>query len=843
MTLWIEDAGVPAFAAEVPPLHPIVAVARSLGGSRWGIVAAVLIALALGAVLHAVLRGRDRRFRLAAAAIAAATSLVLPLPIALFLLGAVSTGVALHRLQSDPSRGRFALGLVIASAAIVGTGAPLLRWLALAALTGLVAAAVSKRGMHAGTWAGAAAVVAAIGLTTWWWLPALHVGGRTDLRARLTASGVTPLTFAERYALPGESAPKLPSRSFVHLDHIPAKIARTSGAERPEVVRRIGTPAASERGTLAVRVSDAPAWGLIAFGEPAWPGWRVYWNGERLPPVIVNGGTAGSFVPPGPGLLELRYRPDAFDMGLRYAGLAALLSLLTLAWPWYRRLPSFRPRESFSIVWRECARLAPRFSRASPLLLLGGVVLYGAFLTSHRVTSAGGADTSGYLNEARLWLRGELVVPVAPPSGLRLPPAMASRFVPLGFVPGSEEGTMVPTYPPGLPLHYAVAARIGGEGAFWLVTPIVSAVGILLMVLLARELGFGWWAAGAAAAILALFPTFVMFGVLPMSDSVATTWALAAMLFAFRGRRQWGWAAAAGAALGIGVLVRPTQVFLLPALLTVLGLRWRALTAFLSAGAPFAAAQMAIASQLWGSAVRTGYGSIEPLLAWGNVPVRFGHYVSWLARLLSPLVFPLGLWGIAVPAAERSVRIALALWFVPFFAFYCFYQPYELWWYTRFLSPAVPPLILLALFAARWLLARFPPAWARLLALALLGAVLATEVMQIRIRGPHRLASEERVYPEAIAMAAAHVPPGGLVLGMQLSGAYLFYRGETMLRYDFVSEEESSLVRARAAAEDQPVHALVMDWEIPELRARFPAPWAPVAEVRNVTLFELMPPR
>ena len=70
-----------------------------------------------------------------------------------------------------------------------------------------------------------------------------------------------------------------------------------------------------------------------------WPGWRLAWNGKRLPAVVVNGAFLGAFVPPGRGVVELRYRPRELDTGLAsVAGALLLLGLSYCVWRvWHDR--------------------------------------------------------------------------------------------------------------------------------------------------------------------------------------------------------------------------------------------------------------------------------------------------------------------------------------------------------------------------------------------------------------------------------------------------------------------------------------------------------------------------
>jgi hypothetical protein len=458
---------------------------------------------------------------------------------------------------------------------------------------------------------------------------------------------------------------------------------------------------------------------------------------------------------------------------------------------------------------RPALRTAQRFA---PWVVVALFVMYAAVLLTHRVVTAGGSDSSGYLNQARLWSEGRLIIPI--------PRTLEYAWMPLGFVHGPRPQTMVPSYPPGVPLFMAAMRFFGGDGAPFFLAPLAAIASVLLLYRLARDLGLTPGCAATGAALLALCPTFIFQGLQVMSDVVATCWSLAAMTCAFRGVKDTRFAFLAGACLGVGVLVRPTQLLLLPAVVVVLGFRnRRALAALVAGGAPFALVQMAISKHLFGNPFVTGYGSVLTDLRWSYFPTRFAHYSFWLAAVLSPVVFPAGLLGLGRREVPARVRAALGLWFAPFFLFYCFYGPYETWWYTRFLLPAIPALILATLLLLRRL-----PALPRALIVACIFALQLALARQLDIV---TIARGERIYLDAARL----VPPEAIVVSTQHSGSLYYYTGRLSLRYEHLRPGQLAMVRA-------PIYALVGNWELEELRAHTGLEWVPVTHVRDVMLLK-----
>ena len=490
-------------------------------------------------------------------------------------------------------------------------------------------------------------------------------------------------------------------------------------------------------------------------------------------------------------------------------------------------------------------RRAGRRARTAALIFAVSIAFlaYARFLLWHTSFVAGGSDSSGYLNTARLITSGRIVEPVAALKQLDLPDGFLRLFLPLGFVPGPRAGTMAPYYPPGLPLQFAFAGTVAGwnYGPF-VVSPLAALVSLLLVYLVGRELGLSRLFSAAGAAVLALCPVFLFQAEQAMSDIVATMWSLAAVLCALRCRRREAWAVGAGAAFGMAVLVRPADLLLLLPLLFALRPRLRSGLFFILGAAPFAAFFLGWNTAAFGGPFRTGYsGDVWNGLALANFSGRFRHYALWLLKLLSPLV-PAG-WLLV--SGDRRVaardRALLVSWFAVFFLFHCFMDVYETWWYTRYLLPAIPAMILASLLVVRDGLHLGKSDRGALLrraaAVLALAAVLFVEQAQIRKLGVLRFSEGEKVYSDACRWAESKLPPGSLLVSMQMSGAIRYYSSLTPVRWDCIEPEQASVLRGRARDRRRPVFALLFPFEVERLQQRLPGAWRKVGGVRDVTLW------
>jgi hypothetical protein len=185
-----------------------------------------------------------------------------------------------------------------------------------------------------------------------------------------------------------------------------------------------------------------------------------------------------------------------------------------------------------------------------PLVVATGLwvgIHYGSY-------AAGGSDSYGYLSQAPLWVRGDLHVKQPWVADMSWPGRDWS-FAPLGYRPSSPDGTLVPTYPPGLPMLMALfLAAFGANGPFYVV-PILGAFALMGTYLLGFELTRSRAVGVGAALLLLASPPFLAHLMLPMTDApMAAGWTLA-MYFALRDPRPMPMVA--GLMTAVMLLMRP----------------------------------------------------------------------------------------------------------------------------------------------------------------------------------------------------------------------------------------------------------------------------------------------
>jgi hypothetical protein len=405
--------------------------------------------------------------------------------------------------------------------------------------------------------------------------------------------------------------------------------------------------------------------------------------------------------------------------------------------------------------------------------------------------AAGGADSSGYLNQARLLAHGRTV------DERRLPdwPEGIETLAPLGFRPTPDRQHLAPIYPPGYPLLMAPAFLID-ERAAYLVVPLCGALAVWLTFALGKRLREA--PAGAMAALLlSVSPTFLYQLVQPMSDVPATTaWLLA--LYLAQSATVTG-AAGAGLAAGVGILIRPNLLpltFLVWCACVLTSERGRLRRAAVSAIAtiPGVLVLGLLQSARYGSPLASGYGSAGDLFGIGNVWPNLARYPRWMIETHTPLI----LLFLAVPVwliwrrhpfrpillLLWSFTVAVVLAYLP----YVYFQSWE-WSYTRFLLPALPMMWFLAAVPVLDLRQRTPSRIIDVVLTLVLLLVAGCCLWVANTRYAFELHGAERKYPLVGEYVRIHLPSNAVLVSMQHSGGLWFYTRQPIVRWDAVDPQ------------------------------------------------------
>jgi hypothetical protein len=503
---------------------------------------------------------------------------------------------------------------------------------------------------------------------------------------------------------------------------------------------------------------------------------------------------------------------------------------------------------------RETEWLSARLRRS------GGAIgiLLTLMLTAHAIRFgsmvAGGSDAYGYVSQAYGWARRELPRPIELP--LTLPfRASDAMQLPLGHREGLQPHTMVPTYAPGLPLLMATALLVLGQRGAFLVVPASAALFVWFTFRWGRRTG---GASGAlASALVAVTSPVVLFqAILPMSDVPAgALWTGAAV--SSLGLSPAG-AAGCGVLTAVGLLVRPNLLPLVFVPLIVIALRRRGsdrLFAILLFGLPVAAAALFIAwlnATWYGSPLRSGYGPNDQLYAWSSIPANLRLYTSWFWESQSGWTL-VGLLPLMPPfnryTQRVEIRVAAAMLLVTL-ACYLPYQPFDVWWYLRFLLPAYGSIAVLIGSGATSVARMVPRPWGQLAAIAIL---LVLTVHTMEFAADHdvfgALREGERRYVYIGRFAASALPDNALVFAMQHSGTLRLYGGRYTIRYDFIDADQAA--GAPAALQHAGFHPflIVDDAELPDVRRHFnlsadaPLPWPILGRMRElggVSVFDMI---
>ncbi len=498
------------------------------------------------------------------------------------------------------------------------------------------------------------------------------------------------------------------------------------------------------------------------------------------------------------------------------------------------------------IADRNRAERKPHRKRFRPLpaVVFGGFIIYITFLALHMGAYAGQADSSGYLNQARLLSEGQVHTPQRTLASTTGGDFSDFLFVPLGFRP-AEAGTMTPTYPIGLPLMLAAAAKlVGWEAAPHFTMAVCALLGLVLTALLAREIGLPWGWAWCGAFTLGASPLYTFMSLQLLSDVPATAAATAALICAWRSRHHPGWAVAAGVMTAAAVLIRPSNVLLGLPVLICLGRNWRCWGWCALGCLPGAAAQLLYNSHAYGKGLESGYGDIFALFSWRHVPATLTHYGNWLWITATPVSLALLvlLW-----TGRRATPLAWAMvvWVLSVSGFYVGYKhTADAWWALRFLLPVFPAAIVGGLYVVhRWWERRqqVRPVSNMLERRLAAGATLFLVLHEVgwgNHLGANRIGAYEGRYAAASRWLQAQLPPDAVLAAMQCSGALHYYTDFTVVRYDTITPGQFAQIVQLCHAAHRPIYAVLWPSDVPDFDAASSGTgnWIEVAKIETVSV-------
>ncbi|HKY22974.1 MAG TPA: glycosyltransferase family 39 protein [Vicinamibacterales bacterium] len=404
-----------------------------------------------------------------------------------------------------------------------------------------------------------------------------------------------------------------------------------------------------------------------------------------------------------------------------------------------------------------------------------------------------GADVYGYVSQAHLWVSGALVQ--HEPLSLRAPwPETEWTFSPLGYRPGLERGTIVPTYPPGLPLLMGgMLVLFGRDGPFFVV-PLLGGVAIVTAFLLGRRVG-GEACGLATAALLLTSPVFLFHLKEPMSDVPVTAWWLLAILLA--SRTTPASTIAAGFATSAALLTRPNLVPL-ALLLGIFVLFYSAerrrrglLNAcmFAAGVVPGCIGVAVVNARLYGSPLSSGYGDMSVLFSVEYFWTNLSQYSRWLLDMETPFIVLAAVGWFLLRRREGHQRRFSNL-FVAFAAVlygcYASYIPFDNWTFLRFLLPAIALCLLLCAVAVSYVGERLNSFPSKFLLVACFVVFLAWrwDVAGFKPVRPH-----DRRFAVIGQYVHEQLPRNAIVFSILHSGSIRYYSGRLTFRWDWLPPE------------------------------------------------------
>jgi hypothetical protein len=269
---------------------------------------------------------------------------------------------------------------------------------------------------------------------------------------------------------------------------------------------------------------------------------------------------------------------------------------------------------------------------------------------------------------------------------------------------------------------------------------------------------------------------------------------------------------------------------------------------------------------LYGSPLRSGYGSNADLYALANIPENARLYSRWLVEgqtLMPLLAFGAGFFrprpsdrSIAAPPGAattigRTRQPLWPLWLVVglVYASYLPYAVFEDWWYIRFLLPEFPAAFVLVALCLVGLSRRLPAPVSALALGVATAALVGVSVVRAGALHTLDLGRDERRYAQMADALSTAVPAASAFVAMQHSGSLNHYLGRPVLRWELLPPERLDAAFDYVRSKGYHPYIVLDSWEASRFRERFERTsrfgsldWPPILELRSPTPVRLFDP-
>jgi hypothetical protein len=244
---------------------------------------------------------------------------------------------------------------------------------------------------------------------------------------------------------------------------------------------------------------------------------------------------------------------------------------------------------------------------------------------------------------------------------------------------------------------------------------------------------------------------------------------------------------------------------------------------------------------LYGSPVATGYGSPQALFSREHIVPNLRQYTQWLIETHTPFL-ALGLLAPLVASRknaqqQRLLWLALTLTLIVF-ACYLPYVVFDAWWYTRFLLPALPLMLILTSVSIVALARRLPGVVAVVLVICVVSGIAAWQVREASARAVFRLRTLERRFVEVGNYVARTLPAEAVVITVWESGSIRFYSDRLTILWDSLDPGWLDRALEYLRESGRPPYFVFERFEEERFRARFAAhsgfgelDWPPMAQI------------